>query len=208
MSRSSSVAGSIGRRSDRVVGDGAGVARIGLVLAADRALPSPIDGNARHMDEREPGLSEHGLGQTRDAADDIQADADRTAQSSQFVGQGRDIGGRIGQFAVDLHGAVSVDGSDPVYLLGDVDSDADSHGAPWRLKVRHPAHAVFALHSDESQSLISGRGGAAVSGELPPEPSWAASMKTIPTPPPRRDPGMPGPRRQALLTQHLNGRAA
>ena len=125
ISRSSSAAGSIRaqvRPGPDLVGDGAGVARIGLVLAADCALPSPIDGNAWHMDECEPGLSEHGLGQTRDAADDIQADADRTAQSSQFVGQGRDIGGRIGQFAVDLHGAVGVDGGDPVYLLGDVDS--------------------------------------------------------------------------------------
>ena len=43
-------------------------------------------------------------------------------------------------------------------------SNADSHGAPWRLKVRHPAHAVFALHSDGSQSLISGRGGVAAPG--------------------------------------------
>jgi hypothetical protein len=33
-------------------------------------------------------------------------------------------------------------------------------------------------------------------------------MKTIPAPPPRRDPGMPGSRRQALPKQHLIGRAA
>ena len=42
------------RPGSDLVGDGAGVARIGLVLAADSALPSPIDGNAWHMDEREP----------------------------------------------------------------------------------------------------------------------------------------------------------
>ncbi|HTR13100.1 MAG TPA: hypothetical protein VMI72_07565 [Roseiarcus sp.] len=74
------------------------------------------------MDEREPGLSEHGLGQTRDASDDIEADANHAAQSGQLVGQGRDLGGRIEQFAIDLHSAVGVDGCDPVSLLGDVDS--------------------------------------------------------------------------------------
>ena len=41
-----------------------------------------------------------------------------------------------------------------------------------------------------------------MSGELPSEPSWAASMKTVPTSPARRDSGMPGSRRQALRTQH------
>jgi hypothetical protein len=45
-------------------------------------------------------------------------------------------------------------------------------------------------------------------GDLPLEPPWAASVKTIPAPPPRRDPGRPGPWRQALPKQHLNGRAA
>jgi hypothetical protein len=94
-----------------------------------------------------------------------------------------------------------------VYLLGNVDSDADPHGVPLFV-TRHPARAVFALHSDESQSLISGRGGVAVPGDLPLEPSWAASVKTIPAPPPRRDPGRPESRRQALPKQHLNGRAA
>jgi hypothetical protein len=33
-------------------------------------------------------------------------------------------------------------------------------------------------------------------------------MKTIPAPPPHRDPGMPGSRCQALQKQQLNGRAA
>jgi len=52
--------------------------------------------------------------------------------------------------------------------------------------VRQPAHAVVALHSDDPQSPISGRDGLAVPGDLPPEPSSAASMTTIPAPPPRR----------------------
>jgi hypothetical protein len=112
----------------------------------------------------------------------------------------------LASFAVDLHDAVGVDGSDPVDLLGDIDPNTDPHGAPRQLKLRHPAHAVGALHSDGSQSLISGQGGVAVAGDLPREPSWAANMKTIPTPPPYCNPGMPGSRCQALLTQHPNGR--
>src|SRR5512134_1613756 len=71
-----------------------------------------------------------------------------------------------------------------------------------------PARAVFTLHSDESQSLISGQGGVAVPGDLPPEPSRAVSMKTIPAPPHRHEFGMPASWRQALLAQHLNGRVA
>ena len=38
-----------------LLGDDAGIARIGFVLAADRALTGAVDGQARHMDEREPG---------------------------------------------------------------------------------------------------------------------------------------------------------
>ena len=60
---------------------------------------------------------------------------------------------------------------------------------------------------DEAEALAAALGGVAVPGDLPPEPSRAASMKTIPAPPPHRDPAMPGSRCQALLTQQQNGRA-
>ena len=159
------------RSGSDLIGNGAGVARVGLVLAADRALTSAIDSNTRHVDEREPSLGQHGFGQTCNAADDIQADADCATQSGELVDQRRNIGRRVGQFAIDLHDAVGVDGSDPVDFFGDVNSDAGLHGAPLQFVTRHPAHAVFALHSDGSQSLISGRGGVAAPGELPPEPS-------------------------------------
>jgi hypothetical protein len=159
------------------------------------------------VDESEAGIGQHGFCQASDAADDVQADADRAAQGGQFVDQCRNTGRRVQQLAVNLHDAASIDGRDPVYLLGNIDSDADPHGVPLFV-TQHPARAVFALHSDESQSLISGRGGVAVPGDLPLEPSWAASVKTIPAPPPRRDPGRPGSRRQALPKQHLNSRAA
>ena len=191
-----------------LVGDGAGVARVGLVLAADRALAGAIDGQARDMNKRESGLGQHGFGEPGDAADDVEADADRATESAELAHQLGDGGRRVRQLAVELHDAEGVDRRDPVDVLGDVDSDADPHGASRWLQSRHPARAVVALPSDDPQSPISGRGGVAVSGDLPPEPSRAASMKTIPTPPPCRDPGMPGSRRQALPKQHLNGRAA
>jgi hypothetical protein len=159
------------------------------------------------MDEGEPGDCEHGFGQTCDTANDIQADADGAAERTELVGKTGDIRRCVQQLAVDLHDAVGVDGSDPMNLLGDIDPNTDPHGAPRRLKLRHPARAVVALHSDGSQSLISSRGEVAVSGDLPREPSSAANMKTIPTPPPRLNPGMPGLRRQLLLTQRPNGRA-
>ena len=167
-----------------------------------------VDRQARDVNEGEAGRGEHRLGQAGDAADHIQADADRAAELAKLGDELRDLARRIGQFAVDQHDAIGVDRGHPMHLLGNVDPDADPHGAPPRLKVRHPARAVVALHSDGSQSLISGRGGVAVPGDLPPEPSWAASMKTIPTPPPHHDPGMPGSWCQALPKQHLDGRAA
>lgn len=197
----------IGSRAN-LVGDGAGISRVGLVLTTNGSLAGAVDGDARHMDEGEPGLSQHSFSQACDSADDIHADAHRAAHGGQFVGLRCDVGWGVEQLAVDPRDAIGINGSDPVYLRRNVDPDADPHGAPWKLVSRHSAQAVFALRSDESQSLISGRGGVAVPGDLLSEPSWAASLKTIPTPPPRRDPGMPGSRRQALFSQHLNGRAA
>jgi hypothetical protein len=105
--------------------------------------------------------------------------------------------------------AITIDGGDPVDILGDIDADADAH-SPLRVltKIRRPAHAVIALHSDQSQSLISGRGGVTPPGDLPPEPSMAASMKTIPAAPPGETPAIAAANRKALFTQHLKGRAA
>ena len=184
---------------------------IGLVLAAPGALAGAVDRQARDVNEGEAGRGEHRLGQAGDAADHIQADADRAAELAKLAKLGdelRDLARRIGQLAVDPHDAIGVDRGHPMHLLGNVDPDADPHGAPRRLKGSASRPRRRALHSDGSQSLISGRGGVAVPGDLPPEPSWAASMKTIPTPPPHHDPGMPGSWCQALPKQHLDGRAA
>jgi hypothetical protein len=126
---------------------------------------------------------------------------------SSFGNQSRDGRGRIVELAVDPDLALVVDGADPVHFFGDVDADCDTHGgSPWLL--RHPFVAGVALHSDRSQSLISGRKGKTKRGDLLSEPSRAASMKTIPASSPRRNPGMPGLRRQPLPKQRFNGRAA
>ena len=192
-----------------LLGDHAGVARIGLVLAAGGALPGAVDGQPRHVDQGEAGFGQHRLGQAGDATDDVQADAHAAAQLDQVSDESGDGARRVRQLAVDAHDAVGVDGGDPVRFLGDVDPDADPHGTPRLLMVaRLPAHAVVALHSDDPQSLISGRDGLAAPGDLLPEPSRAASMKPIPAPPPHGDPGMPRSPCQALRAQQLHGRAA
>jgi hypothetical protein len=76
------------------------------------------------------------------------------------------------------------------------------------IKARRAAHAVVALHSDQSQSLISGRGGLALPGDLLLEPFDAASMKTIPAAPPIGKSDIRRLSRKALFAQHQQGRAA
>jgi len=191
-----------------LVGDGACVTRIGLVLAAGGALAGAVDGQARDVNERQPCCGQHGFGKAGDATNDIEADAYGAAKADELFDQRRDVRRRVRQLAIEANQAVGIDGGDPMRLLGDIDPNTDRHGAPRQLRIRRPARAVVALHSDRSQSPISGRGGVAVPGDLPPEPSWAASMKTIPAPPPHHDPGMPGSWCQALPKQQLNGRAA
>ena len=168
-----SVAGSIGRRSERVR---TWSAMVRASRGSDLFSPPTVPWRARLT--ARPGTwtsvkpASASMASARPAMPPMTSRPMRTCrQGGELVGEACDVGRRVQQLAVDLHDAVGVDGGDPVYLLGDVDPDADPHGAPWRLKVRHPARAVFALHSDESQSLISGRGGVAVSGDLPPEPS-------------------------------------
>src|SRR6267142_111055 len=65
--------------------------------------------------------------------------------------------------------------------------------------------AVNALHSDGSRSLISGRKGKAKRGELPPEPSRAASGKAIPS---RRQASMLACHARHRLLGNEKGKAA
>lgn len=126
------------------------------------------------MDQGESGVRQHGLSKACNATDDIEADANRAAETDEFSDQLGDFGWCVEKLAVDANRAIVADGCDPVNLFGDVDPDTDPHVASGRLKVRRPVRAVVALHSAGSQSLISGRDGLAVPGALPREPSRAA----------------------------------
>jgi hypothetical protein len=90
-----------------------------------------------------------------------------------------------------------------VDVLGNVDPNPDPHRLPPPATVvaRSPLTGI-ALHSDWSQSLISGPGRAVGRGELHHKPSPAASMTTIPTPPAHPDPASNPPGCE------LKGRAA
>ena len=190
-----------------LLGDRAGIARIGLVFPAHAALPCAVDGKSRHVNQSDPGLGTHRLNQTGDATDHVQANPHLT-ESRQLIDQLSNGGRGVLQTSIELDDALRIDSGHPVDILGDVDADTDVHSCLPRLSKRS-AHAVVALHSDRSQSLISGRGGMAPSGDLRPEPSMAASMKTIPTAPPaRHHPDSSGCCRQALPSQQPKGRAA
>ena len=119
------------------------------------------------MNEREAGVGQHGLDQARDAADDVEADADRAAESGKVVNQLGHGGWRVRQPAIDQDHAVGVDGGDPVNLLGDVDPDADAHGASWRCRGpatrprrRRPTQRWIAEPNQRSRR-VGGAGGSA-----------------------------------------------
>ena len=170
-----------------LVGDGARVARIGLVLAADGALAGAVDGQARDVDEREPRFGQHGFGKAGDATNDIEADAYGAAKAaSSSISAAMSVG---------VFGSLRSRRTTPSESTAVTQCTSLAISIPTLIRMAPPgvegrrsARAVVALHSDGSQSLISGRGGVAVPGDLPPEPSWAASMKTIPAPPPSEKP--------------------
>jgi hypothetical protein len=170
------------------LGDHARVARVALVLAAGRALPGPVDREARHVDEHQPSFGKHRREQRRDPADHVDADGRGTVlalKPEKLVEQRLDRRRPIADATAQEHLArLSVDRRRPVELLRDVDPNRHPHLAPF-VAGNHAQslRAVLALHSDWSQSPISGREEKAEQGVVPPEPSTAASMKTIPAPP-------------------------
>jgi hypothetical protein len=186
-----------------LLGDHPGIARVAFVLAAGGALAGPVDRQPRDVDQPQPGSAQQRLGQRGDAADHVQADHRLATQPTQVIDQPLEGGGLIGHPLVQHHLANIVNCGGPVDVLGDVDSNPDPHRLP-------PTAAVFALssltgialHSDWSQSLISGSGRAVGRGELRHKPSPAASMTTIPTPPTHPDPPSHQPECE------LEGRAA
>jgi hypothetical protein len=186
-----------------LLGNHPGITRVAFVLTPGGALAGPVDRQPRHMDQPEPGHPEHCLGQPGDPAHHIQADHRHPTQRIQPIDQLLEGSRVIRHPLVPHHLAEVIDSGGPVHVLGDVDPNPDPHRLPPPVTV--PAlssHAGIALHSDWSQSLISGPGRAVGRGELRPKPSTAASMTTIPTPPVHPDPATHRPGCE------LKGRAA
>ena len=186
----------LARRIDRpqiaplsdLIGDHARVSGIAFVLAADRALTRAVDRQARDVHDRDPGLGEHRAQQSGDPADDVDADPQRPvlgAQPPQLVDQRGQRVRPIVDAAVQQQLATGrLDRRGPLELLGDIDPDSDCHPSPPHSVVQvKPLSPDLALQSDDPQCLISGDREAARQGEQPPEPSRAASMKTIPVSP-------------------------
>ena len=97
------------------------------------------------------------------SSDQVAATADQQPDLGIDLGRGVDRA-QIGAHP-QLLARSGIDRADPVELLGDVHPHRDRHDAPSRGIDRAPApRAVLALHSDGSQSLISGLEGAGETG--------------------------------------------
>jgi hypothetical protein len=167
------------------VGDDRGVARVALVLAARRALARATDRQPRDVHDLDPGFEQHRGQHARDAADDVDADLQRpaiaqTLQSLDERGQRRRR--VVHTPAEDRLAVAAIHGLNPVKVLGHVDADRDPFVHVSSSMTRDRPGALtpdVALPSDRSQCLISGDGERTRRGEQPPEPSTAASMKSI-----------------------------
>jgi hypothetical protein len=164
-----------------LIGNDSGITRITLGFASDRTLSSAIDGEPRDVNEIEAGLQQHGLRKRGNAAEHVNADANRHGQITKLGHEVHEVLRGVCELAVEQDAACAVDGRDPVQFLSDVDTDESAQATSSLADDRHPFFAVFALQSDGSRSLISGRKGKDGKGEMPPEPSRAASMRTIPS---------------------------
>jgi polar amino acid transport system permease protein len=176
------VAGEALRKGARVwrlhcaqVGPGAGqlgnddrVLRIGLALAAPDALARAVHREPRRVDQRQPGLGEHRTEEARRAAQHIDGGPRvLSLQRLDLTDQRHDGGWIIAHRLAEQHPRVAVHGAGPVDFLGHVDPDKDIHFSLHSCcSSRHPVHAVVALQSDGSRSLISGRDGLRKRGEM------------------------------------------
>jgi hypothetical protein len=111
------------------LGNHRGVFRIALGLAAARALPGTVHGQARRVHDGDPGLGQHRREQARHTAEHVEGDdrpvgVDRLDARDQRGDRLRVIGDRKTEQRI----GVLVDRRGPVDLLGDVDADEDGHG--------------------------------------------------------------------------------
>ena len=166
-----------------LLGNHVGVAGVALGFAPGRPLTGAIDGEPGHVDHRFPDVEQHGGNEAGNPADHIEPDRPVAAQGHQVVEEGDQLRRGVGHAPIEHHVPVLGQRCDPVSFLRDVDAYGDAHRCLQTEDVPLTTRTGNALHSDDSQSLISGRGRQGKRGDLPPEPSSAASMKTIPAPP-------------------------
>jgi hypothetical protein len=170
-----------------LVGDYPRVARVTLVFTTAGALPSAVDGEPGHVHKPEARVGEH-RGQKRgDPADHVDANDDGAVLASQplkLVDQRLNLRRLVLDPPAEQLAAPLVDRGRPVKVLRNIDPNRYLHLAPSVVgnHAQSPP-AVLALHSDRSQSPISSPEETAERRVVPPEPSTAASMKTIPAPP-------------------------
>lgn len=192
------------------LGDNGGILRVGLGLSAAYALSCPVDGETGRVDEPEACFADHGADKRCHAAEHVERNGN-VVRAQGF--DPLDETGDCGRIVVDGHReddiGIAVDGAGPMGLLGNVDTDEQLHGhLPGSGCPRQPGIAVVALHSDGSHSLISGRTGRRERVDMPPEPSRAASMMSMPAPLPIRDHRIKQSSGKAGANALLKGKAA
>ena len=168
----------------REIGDGCRIARIGLVLSAAHTLPRAVDRQARCMNDPHASFGQHRAQQRGTAAQQVEGDGYTFGvQHGQFADQRRDSFRIVPDGMAEDRPCVRADHAGPMNVLGGIDANVEVHGfLPEGSSLNwQPSHAVLALHSDQSQSLISGRVRCGDRADLPPEPSRAASMIAIPS---------------------------
>lgn len=180
----------------RQIGDGAGVAEIGLALAPGKTPARTVHGDARRMDEPEAlhrqGRFKKVRERPRDVAPDHRLAAPFGRERAQIGNGEGDPLRRVLDHPVEAFSARLIRGADPVQNLGGIHADGNPHGASLPLpRTRMPRLAGVALQSHQGHRVISGRARAATRAAAraaaraaqPPKPSTAASMTTIPASP-------------------------
>jgi hypothetical protein len=163
------------------------ITRVGLVLATPGATAGSVHRQAGHVNTAEVAGQQHGSQQPRDAAKNVQTDAARAVfalEGVEFADGLRESHRLIVDSMVEQDETAVIDDRQPVELLGDVEAGVGGQDRP-RLALQRAARllpSVLALPSDGPQSLISSPEEVAGQGDQPPEPSRAASVKTIPVP--------------------------
>ncbi len=164
------------------LGNGMGVAGIGLAFASGKALPSPVHGNTRRVNQGKSFGQKTCFDEARERANHINADYNISIQGVQVRNQGVDRIRIVLDRAVKNNPARFVNCNRPVNRFCRINSNTYLHLPTSRsLVARTPHRACIALHSHQGHRVISGHSGAATKAAQRPKPSTTATMTTIPS---------------------------